>query len=176
MLIVNKFFFILAEFVIEVCSRARPEFWLSSLTSFTESTEPLVRYRHRSSNKYICFKRNGAVRAVVSLINLNSLSSDVNFIQISWVPAAWNSAEWAVLCKYYSFCFEFTWNIFLYLWCQSDFDVGNNAWSYFYPGLPWATTFQGHSGGLKFGQNPHFVWEDIRSYKSFTDSTLGQLM
>jgi len=55
-----------AEFVIEVCSRARPEFWLSSLTSFTESTEPLVRYRHRSSNKYICFKRNGAVRAVAA--------------------------------------------------------------------------------------------------------------
>jgi len=51
-----------AEFVIESCSRPKADYWFSS--SRSSYSESLVRYRHSSSNKYICFKRNGAVRAV----------------------------------------------------------------------------------------------------------------
>ena len=57
-----------AEFDVEVCRR--------SGGSRRTRQPPVVRYRHRNTNKYICFSRKGRVRVWVSLsLSLSILSN-----------------------------------------------------------------------------------------------------
>jgi len=53
-----------AEFAVEVCSnKGYSSLRTSSSMTLTKDTrEPVIRYRHKKSNKYLCFSRSGRVR------------------------------------------------------------------------------------------------------------------
>ena len=71
-----KYFYIVyeifsAEFVVELCSSrgsATKTQWQPSSNSVVASAGPVIRYRHKLSNKYICFSKRGRVRVMVSTI------------------------------------------------------------------------------------------------------------
>ena len=62
-------FLVSAEFAVEVCSnKGYSSLRASSSMTLTKDTrEPVIRYRHKKSNKYLCFSRSGRVRVWVSI-------------------------------------------------------------------------------------------------------------
>lgn len=63
--LLTPYFLVSAEFAVEVCSG--PGHSSRSTSLIKDTKEPVIRYRHTKSNKYLCFSRSGRVRVWVSI-------------------------------------------------------------------------------------------------------------
>ena len=72
--LLTLYFLVSAEFAVEVCSnKGYSSLRASSSMTLTKDTrEPVIRYRHKKSNKYLCFSRSGRVRVWVSIGSTDS--------------------------------------------------------------------------------------------------------
>ena len=65
-----------AEFAVEVCSGHSMS---SSRSLIKDTREPVIRYRHTKTNKYLCFSRSGRVRVWVSFF-----CAELSFTGLIW--------------------------------------------------------------------------------------------